>query len=81
MFLAKLCTARAFERVERVARADPYLLNVTGSQSQGKFKVTLRPAEIVRIKRCTGEGEARGRNEGKYEAEGVEGNSVRSNTP
>lgn len=81
MFIAKFCTARALERVERVARADPYLLNVTGSQSQGKFKVTPWPAEIVRIKGCTGEGRAGEGMKVNAEAGGVEGNIVRSNTP
>lgn len=55
-----------------MALADPYLLNVTGSQSQGKFKVTPWPAEIVRIKRCTGEERGGERIEVNAEAEGVE---------
>lgn len=49
------------ERVERVARADPSLLNVTGSQSQGKFKVTPWSAEIVCLKRYQGRGEDDGK--------------------
>lgn len=48
------------ERVERVAWADPYFLNVTSSQSQGKFKVTPWSAGIVRTREGTkqrGEGQ------------------------